>query len=390
MHIVLISHEYSHPQLPEAGGIGRFVADYSQQLVEKGHIVSVFGYSEVYLETNYKGVDLFFKKSTMTPLHIFLERVFHKLNWTKSLIPFHAKDRFRLAQRVDKFCEENNVDIIEVNDYLGDGAFLKTKTPKVMRSHGSYKLLIEDLNFRQNDSFVYFEDEQAKIVDAYISVSKFSANKLKSLFNINENIDVVYSGVETEGVYRKPFPEQSRIFYFGTLSKAKGSDRLIDIYNRLSIQFPEMQFAIAGKTKEYFETELYPYFNETLKSKIEFLGFLDKEEVLSEIDKSTYIIFPSRLENFSIALLEAMSKGRICLGWKIPAFEEIIENEKNGFLVDQDTDIDNLFLNLEEDKLKRFELSENAFNLIQNLFSKDNMVENSLKIYQRVINSKLN
>lgn len=385
MHIVFVSHEYAHPQLPNSGGIGSFLAEYTKLLVEKGHEVTVFGYSNQTLETEYHGVKLFFKQTTMTPLHVFLERIFHKLKWSKSLIPFHAKDRFRLAQRVDYFCENNQVDIIELNDYLGDGAFLKNNVPKVVRIHGSYRLLVRNLGFRVNQSFEYFEEEQVKIVDNYIAVSEFGASRFKELFQVKEPIEVVYNGVETSNIYRKAFPESSKVFYFGTLSHAKGTDRLIEIYNDLAIKFPNLELSIAGKTKTYFEQEVYPKFNKEAKASVQYLGFLSKEDIEKEIDQSTYIIFPSRLENFSVALLEAMSRGRICFGWNIPSFNEIIQHEANGFIVDDYEQISDYLAELESDKINRFNISESAYNVIQSEYSKDKMVEESIGVYERII-----
>lgn len=390
MHIVFVSHEYAHPQLPDSGGIGRFLTDYTRLLVEKGHRVTVFGYSDIALETEYHGVELFFKKTTMTPLHVFLERVFHKLGWTKSLIPFHAKDRFRLAQRVDYFCDNNPVDIIELNDYLGDGAFLKNKIPKVTRIHGAYKLLSKDLGFRINKSFEYFEEMQTKLVTNYIGVSNFGASRFKELFNLKHPVNVVYNGVETTRVYRKAFPEKSRVFYFGTLSYAKGTDRLIDIYNDLAVKFPNIELAIAGKTETYFKESVYPKLNTQAKNSVQFLGFLSKEDIEIQIDKSNYIIFPSRLENFSVAVLEAMSRGRICFAWDIPSFNEIIVNDKNGFIIDHYEQVSDHLTVLENDKIKRFNISENAYELIQNQFSKEVMVGHSLELYNTIITKSIN
>ncbi len=390
MHIVFVSHEYDHPQLPNAGGIGRFLSEYTKLLVEKGHKVTVFGYSEVSLETDYNGVELFFKKTTMTPLHLFLERVFHKMGWSKSLIPFHAKDRFRLAQRVDYFCNQNQVDIIELNDYLGDGAFLTNTVPKIIRAHGSYKLLSQDLGFRINKSFEYFEEEQVKKVQHIIGVSNFSALKFKSLFNTNHPTSVVYNGVETNGIYRKAFPEVSRIFYFGTLSHAKGTDRLIDTYNQLALELPSIELVIAGKTKAYYQNEVYPKLNKEAQSKIVFLGFLTKDEIAKEIDKSTYLLYPSRLENFSVALLEGMSRGRICFAWNIPSFNEIIKDGENGFVIDHSKQVLDCITKLETEKAERFQVSENAYNLIQESYSKKHMVDESLDVYKRVIDNSIN
>ena len=385
MHIVFVSHEYAHPQLPDSGGIGRFLTEYTQLLVEKGHQVTVFGYSDRTLETEHNGVQLYFKQTTMTPLHVFLERVFHKFGWSKSLIPFHAKDRFRLAQRVDSYCASNHVDIIELNDYLGDGVFLKNEVPKVTRIHGAYKLLRNDLGFRVNESFEYFEEEQVKLVNNYIAVSQFGAERFKTLFELDHEIDVVYNGVETNNVYRKAFPKVSRVLYFGTLSHAKGTDRLIDIYNDLALKFPDMELCIAGKTQEYFEEEVYPRFNDKAKSNVQFLGFLSKEDIDKQIDQSTYILFPSRLENFSVALLEAMSRGRICFGWNIPSFNEILEHGKNGYIVNEANEVVQIIEQMEVDNLKRFEVSETAYDTIQRSFTKDIMVERSLEVYQKIM-----
>ncbi len=385
MHIVFVSHEYAHPQLPDSGGIGRFLTEYTQLLVTQGHQVTVFGYSETALEAEYHGVNLFFKQTTMTPLHTFLERVFHKLGWSKNLIPFHAKDRFRLAQRVDAFCDNNLVDIIEVNDYLGDGAYLKTNVPKVIRIHGAYKLLTKDLGFRINKSFEYFEEEQTKIIKNYIAVSEFGATRFKDLFNIEETVNIVYNGVDTVNVYKKAFPETSRVFYFGTLSHAKGTDRLIDVFNEIALKTPQIELCIAGKTKAYYEQDVYPKLNKEAQSKIQFLGFLSKEDIETHIDKSTYIIFPSRLENFSVAMLEAMSRGRICFGWDIPSFNEILEHNKNGYIVSDVNQISETIKHLETDNLKRFEVSEEAYNTIHNAFTKNIMVEKSIEVYQSII-----
>ncbi|MGB1219027.1 MAG: glycosyltransferase family 4 protein [Flavobacteriales bacterium] len=388
MHIVFVSHEFAHPDLPDCGGIGHFLAEYCKRLVQKGHQVSVFGYSEKAFYGQYEGIDLYYRKTSMTPFHLFLERVFHKLKLSKFLIPFHAKDRINLANRVDAFCENQHVDLIELNDFFGDGAFLTTSTPKVLRTHGAYKLLHADLGFRDNKSFIFFEEKQAKLADLIISVSEFSANRFTELFDRQQDLKIVYNGVETKDILKKAFPKISRLFYFGTLSHAKGSDRLVELCNALAQTFPDMEVAIAGKPASYFEEDMLPKLSSKAQENVRFLGYLSKTEIENEIDKSSYIFFPSRLENFSVALLEAMSRGRVCIAWNIPSFVEIIKPNENGILVNS---IEDTILNiktLEENHTKRFELSEAAFDLIQNEFSKEKMVDLSLETYQDVIDLK--
>jgi glycosyltransferase involved in cell wall biosynthesis len=380
MHILIVSHEFAHPSLEKAGGIGHFLADYCQRLVFEGHQVTVFGYNKTSLYETWNGIELNFFASQFTGFYQQLSRVFHKLNYSKGLIPFLAKDKMMLASQIKKYLEKHSVDIIEVNDYLGDGAFLDVDVPVVMRTHGAYKMLEHEVGLRKNEAFTYFEELQLEKLKAIASVSETSANLFCKYFPIDKkDITIIYNGVDLIPDFEKIKNEKKRIFYFGTFSHAKGSDRLVEIINKL----PKDRFDIilAGKTEENFKKEVLSNIDKEKQDSLQFLGFLNQPELYKELAKADFVLFTSRLENFSIALLEAMIHKNVCIAWDIPSFNEVINHQENGFVVTDVPEVIDLLTSGQDWK----SIKEAARDRVVKNFSKSKMIENSLEFYNRVV-----
>ncbi|MCT4665550.1 MAG: glycosyltransferase family 4 protein [Flavobacteriales bacterium] len=377
MHILLVSHEFAHPQLERAGGIGNFLADYAQRLVFEGHQVTVIGYNKIALDETWNGVQLKFFKSQFSGFYQQLARLFHKFNYSKGLIPFYAKDRYFLARKVKDFVEKNHVDIIEVNDYLGDGAFIEVEIPLVMRTHGSYRMLKHEVGLRNNDAFEYFEQEQIKKVNAVCSVSHFSAEKFCKYFDYpKDQVAIIHNGVDIPAENQKSSQTDSlSVFYFGTFSHAKGSDRLAEIIEQ-SKDLP-IHFTLAGKPESAFKNFIEEKISTEAKKNINFLGYINHDQLETELQKSQVVLFPSRLENFSIALLEAMIYKNICIGWDIPSFKEVIISGENGFLVDSVEDC----ISLLKDYQKHQEIGQKARETVVKNYSKSKMIEKSIQFY---------
>ena len=69
-----------------------------------------------------------------------------------------------------------------------------------------------------------------------------------------------------------------------------------------------------------------------LTDHIEFLGQISKDEVLKQIDQSHVLVVPSNIETFSIALIEALSRGRPVIATRCGGPDSIVD-EKSGLLV---------------------------------------------------------
>lgn len=387
LHILYVSHEYFDAELPEAGGIGHFLASLGQGLVEKGHKVTVMGYSTIDLNKEVNGVRLIYFRSSISKiqsLYNFIERLLHFIGLSAWLIPFMSGDRKKLASRVNEFLEKEQVDVIELNDYLGDGAYLEVDKPVLIRAHGSYAMLHHEAGFRKNKAFVYFERMQAKKYLKGIGVSDYSSSMLKKHLEI-QHVKTIYNGLDLKKYPYSTIGDFKRLFYFGTLSHAKGLDRLVKTFNILNKSNPEIELFIAGKPKEYFQDEILPGFTSEAVEKVHFLGYLNKEELVKEICKSGLIYFPSRVENFSLALLETMACVRTAVCWDISSFREIINHGQNGYLVNSVEEAAEDILKLLENKSELQRISENARITIEDHFTWDKISQENINHYKACI-----
>lgn len=132
---------------------------------------------------------------------------------------------------------------------------------------------------------------------------------------------------------------QKRIISVGRLEKGKRFDLLIDICCNLFEKIPEWTLDIFGQD----EGEKY-----SLEKMIVDRGMNNRifihnstKDIKSEYLKSSVFATTTRIEAFSLVLLEASECGLPCISFDVPSGpRDIIENDFNGFLVregDMDT-----------------------------------------------------
>jgi len=63
-------------------------------------------------------------------------------------------------------------------------------------------------------------------------------------------------------------------------------------------------------------------------------GWVTPEEVLAWFDKSDILFMPSLSEGLPVVGVQALAKGLAIVASKIGGFIDIVDNQKNGFLVD--------------------------------------------------------
>ena len=116
-----------------------------------------------------------------------------------------------------------------------------------------------------------------------------------------------------------------------------------------------------------------------------YYGTVVSNEVLSYVSKAHVVIFPSYGETLSIALLEAMSIGKLVVTSNIPAFREIIDHGKNGIIANSLQDyiytISKMFLGTYENSI----LKENAYETIATKFNQERIVLENINYYNSII-----
>lgn len=175
--------------------------------------------------------------------------------------------------------------------------------------------------------------------NAIIAVAQPLAARIKECFHVSP-IHIVnnmysplfyYSPMHTDKVFK--------MVSTGSLFYGKGFDLLIRALNKSSLVKKDWQLNIIGEGKEH--TRLQEQIDAVhLQNHIHLLGKQEKPFIADMLRQSSCFILPSRGENFSVAVLEALACGLPVIASITGGIRECID-EKNGLLFEVN-DIDGL------------------------------------------------
>jgi glycosyltransferase involved in cell wall biosynthesis len=122
----------------------------------------------------------------------------------------------------------------------------------------------------------------------------------------------------------------------GRLSKEKNIPLLISAFTEASLTNEHIRLVILGDGPLKGEIESLIK-QKKIENKVVFTGYI--KNVHDYLIASDFFVLPSETEGMSNALLEAMSMALIPISTNISGSFDLIENKKNGFLIDKPWDI---------------------------------------------------
>ena len=169
--------------------------------------------------------------------------------------------------------------------------------------------------------------------DRVVAISKSVKNSIIHEFNLKpEKITVIYNGIDLtrfKPAVRKP-DGKCRLIFVGRLIKFKGVQVVLEALSKIQNDC-EWEYIIVGEGSYRKELEDLTH-KYRLDDKVTFMGARrDVPELLSEADIFLHVSIGE--EGFGISIVEAMACGKICVGSRIGAIPEIIEDNENGFLM---------------------------------------------------------
>ena len=175
-------------------------------------------------------------------------------------------------------------------------------------------------------------------VDQLIAV----CGSLQSAIKRHTNIDskIIYNMVGGEFHYF-PTPSSSivRFITTGSLIYRKGFDLLAKAFTQLNMPKDKWKLKIIGEGEEH--ALLQKQIEEAgFKNNIQLVGSKNKDEIAKMLNESDIFVLPSRNENFSVAVLEALACGLPVVASICGGIRECID-DKNGLLFEVN-DVDGL------------------------------------------------
>ncbi len=126
-------------------------------------------------------------------------------------------------------------------------------------------------------------------------------------------------------------PRRRRILYSGRLIPVKRVDLLVAAFQNVADERPEWDLVIAGDGPE--RDSLTGMVAPALRSRVHFLGFIEKPELLAAIyGTSDVLVLPSDFEPWGIVVTEAATRLALVCSSQVGAAPDLIEDHHNGIV----------------------------------------------------------
>lgn len=330
-------HESVPPKL--YGGTERVVSYLTEELVNQGHIVTLFASRDSATKAN------------------LVSHVHQALRLNKSVedpLAHHIVQMADLIARVDDF------DIIHFHtDYLYFPVSRLLNKPRLTTLHG--RLDIPDLKY------VY---------------QKFNNEPLNSISNSQRQplpfanwIGTVYHGLPLD-LYQKRSGSGDYVAFLGRISPEKRVDRAIEIAGKAGIDI-KIAAKIDKADIEYFHSIIKPLMQQP---HVEFVGEIGEAEKGEFLGDAKALLFPIDWpEPFGMVLIEAMACGTPVIAWPHGSVPEILSNGETGFVVDN--------IHAATEALKKVETldRDKVRQVFEERFSVAGMAKNYVFLYHKLI-----
>ncbi|WP_371803586.1 glycosyltransferase family 4 protein [Candidatus Lokiarchaeum ossiferum] len=283
-----------------------------------------------------------------------------------------------MIQNINRVKKKDEILVIDAH-FLGIPAFvgyfvsLILKIPLIITCHG---LGIDVL--RKNIVFRKFQNLIMKHSIAVFNISKLHIKMLQNDSNI-KNVHHFPTAFGLNSIPKKSSLVMDRFrnnppkaLFVGRLDENKNPDAAIEIIEKICEKGEQLSLDIVGngelKTKIQKRIKSSHY-----KQNLSFLGEIKNEILLEMLRDYDFLIMPSFSEGLPLTILEALSRGIICIVCKVGEIPNIIEDGINGFLfnpAEVEQAVVKIMKIMDDSKSISF-LRNNAYNTMNYEFSRD-------------------
>lgn len=261
----------------------------------------------------------------------------------------------RLLRKVERLHHKQPIDVIHAHAALpcGHAASLlsrQLKIPYIVTVHGldvfnTCFITGAPAGWRRRASIAVYR-HASTVVCVSREVQKILEDGMSTGTPGDVRSAVVYNG--TNATLLSPGPDcprpilaettsapQPEILIVGNLIPSKGQELVLRAIHRIAGEFPLVQCRIIGEGPDRARLEALAG-ELGMRQRIHFLGRQNRLAVADALRHSTVFALPSRNEALGCAYLEAMACAKPAIGCRGQGIEEIIEHQKNGWLISPD------------------------------------------------------
>jgi spore coat protein SA len=312
--------------------------------------------------------------------------------------------------KIAKELSTQKVDIIHIQNFFSQLPIFRRLNPQakiIIHMHCEWLSLMDAKMVE--DCIVH--------ADLIVGCSKFITDKIRQRFpNLADRTQTIFNGVDTnhfvgnENYKSNRDLEKSKLLYVGRLSAEKGIHDLIDAFKEVVKKYPKATLDLVGPetnaSKEFvirinddpvvldlvrflsgsYLKQLKNRIPEELNDRINFVGAIDRKEILQYYWDADILINPSLSESFGMSLAEAMACKLPVIATRIGGMTSVIEEEKTGLLVEPANPdaLAKSIIELLENPQLREQMGIKGNIRTNALFTWDKVAEDTLQSYEKM------
>ena len=204
---------------------------------------------------------------------------------------------------------------------------LSRKAAILLQSHGMLTNLVARQKYYQNLYDLLFTKPIIRRADRVIALHFEEMSELKSRFGCTR-LEIVANGVPFDAAWR-PSPKRNLVAFISRLHPQKRPDIFLDAAIQVSDSLTNYEFVIAGPDGG-LESLIVAKLSLLTHSRINYLGPLDKDGVVSVLKQAKLLVLPSLDDRFPMIALEALAQGTRVVLHKSSGIAKLIESEYLG------------------------------------------------------------
>ena len=203
----------------------------------------------------------------------------------------------------------------------------------------------------------------------------------------SEKISIIPNGVDLSLFNTNTKKNPKKIVFAGAMYYHRGLDVLLEAIPAVIKRIPDAKFILLGSGKEIEKLKKIVLENK-LENSVEFKGWIKRDKIPENISNASIGIGPLRLTEVTsralpIKVLEYMAVSLPIIAQKGTLPEDILENGKNGYFIENATDLAEKIIVLLNQPNKVENMGIQSLKMIQK-FSWDNVVKNIIEETKKI------
>ena len=249
-------------------------------------------------------------------------------NFTRSI---NLKKDVTALKEIRDIVKEEKPDIVHLHSskagILGRLGIHNRRIKMFYNPHGFSFLKLDDSKLKR---LMYkIIEKGAAIINPKCIIIGCSKGEYEEAKKLNKNAICINNGINIEKLEEETKDLEDKEIDYKNLKICTvgriGFQKNPKMFNNIAEKFPNLQFTWIG------DGELK---NELTSPNIKITGWLERKDVLKELNNNDVFLLPSLWEGLPISLLEAMYMKKICIVSNVIGNRDVIENNRNGYICD--------------------------------------------------------